>query len=294
MTFTDTTGNYNDASRTFMDTIAKANAVISVVPYSVTYDGAWHNAAGSALGLSGLTVSSAHQNAGYYTDSWTFIDSTGNYNNASGQFGDNIARANAAIVVNGYNVNFDGANHAATGAAYGVNGVVAGLDLSSTVHSNVGTHNDTWTFNNANYNYASGTVVSLISPAPVSVVRVSTEWVQVLVRYQKVGCGKHAVLKPIYKRVQVLQVQFSGAVTTAQRVNDYALSTTPLCGKARPHAVALSQVKLTANNTVQLTTSKPLQLHPMQKLVIGTKDSAGRALVGRVVATFNKFGTWLR
>jgi hypothetical protein len=33
-TFTDVTGNYNDASGTVSDSIAKANAVIVVTPYS--------------------------------------------------------------------------------------------------------------------------------------------------------------------------------------------------------------------------------------------------------------------
>jgi hypothetical protein len=33
-TFTDVTGNYNDASGTVSDSIAKANAVIAVTPYA--------------------------------------------------------------------------------------------------------------------------------------------------------------------------------------------------------------------------------------------------------------------
>ena len=50
-TFTDVTGNYNNASGTVDDSIAKANAVILVTPYNVTYDGAAHTATGTATGV---------------------------------------------------------------------------------------------------------------------------------------------------------------------------------------------------------------------------------------------------
>jgi hypothetical protein len=46
------TGNYNDASGTVSDSIAKANAVIAVTPYDVTYDAAAHTATGTATGVS--------------------------------------------------------------------------------------------------------------------------------------------------------------------------------------------------------------------------------------------------
>ncbi len=90
-TFTDVTGNYNNASGTAHDAIAKANAAIVVTPYSVTYDGDPHTATGTAKGvkgenLSGLNLSgTTHTSAGDYpSDAWTFTDVTGNYNNASG------------------------------------------------------------------------------------------------------------------------------------------------------------------------------------------------------------------
>src|SRR5207244_2426696 len=79
-------------------TIAKADAVISVTGYDVTYDGTAHTAGGTATGvngesLSGLDLSgTGHSNAGSYTDAWTFTDSTGNYNDASGAASDRIAR----------------------------------------------------------------------------------------------------------------------------------------------------------------------------------------------------------
>jgi hypothetical protein len=84
-TFTDVTGNYNNANGTTHDHIDKANAAIVVTPYSVTYDGNAHTATGSATGvkgeaLAGLDLSkTTHTNAGdYLTDPWAFTDVTGN------------------------------------------------------------------------------------------------------------------------------------------------------------------------------------------------------------------------
>ena len=66
---------------------------------------------------------------------------TGNYNNASGTVDDNIAKANATIVVTPYSVTYDGNPHTATGTATGVNGEsLSGLDLSGTTHTNAGTY----------------------------------------------------------------------------------------------------------------------------------------------------------
>ena len=107
--------------------------------------------------------------------------------------------------------------------------------------------------------------------------------------YRKVG--KREV--PVYKRVRVLQIVFNGAVTAAQSINNYPLECTPLCGKAPKRPVALSKVNLVNPNVVQLSTAKPLQLHPMQVLTIKTPDSLGRSLIGKIKASFNQFGTWL-
>ena len=90
-TFTDTHRQLQQRQRHGHDNIDKANATIVVTPYSVTYDGRAHTATGTAKGvqgesLSGLDLSgTTHTNAGDYTgDAWTFTDTTGNYNNASG------------------------------------------------------------------------------------------------------------------------------------------------------------------------------------------------------------------
>ncbi len=179
-TFTDTTGNYNNASGTVDDSIAKANASIIVTPYSLTYDGSAHTATGTATGvknesLNGLNVSgTTHTNAGTYSgDAWTFTDVTGNYNNANGTVTDFIDRANANIVVTGYTATYDGNMRTAMGTATGVGGaMLSGLDLSGTMHSSAGDYpSDPWTFTDitGNYKAATGTVHDTINKAPLTV-----------------------------------------------------------------------------------------------------------------------------
>ena len=82
-------------------TITKANAVIVVTPYNVTYDGNPHTATGTATGvespnpanlssllnLSGTT----HTSPGTYTDTWTFAGNA-NYISASGTITDVITQ----------------------------------------------------------------------------------------------------------------------------------------------------------------------------------------------------------
>jgi hypothetical protein len=175
-TFTDVTGNYNNSGGTVDDSIAKANANITVTPYNVTYDGNPHTATGTATGaqsepLSGLNLSgTTHTNAGVYTgDPWTFTDGTGNYNNASGSVDDSIGKANPNINVTPYNVTYDGNPHTATGIATGAqNEPLSGLSLSGTTHTNAGNYaGDPWTFTDGtgNYNNASGTVTDHIGKA---------------------------------------------------------------------------------------------------------------------------------
>jgi hypothetical protein len=159
--------NYNDASGTVHDSIAKINATITVTPYSVNYDGTAHTATGTATGLGGANVGTltltgtTHTNAGDYpTDAWTFSGGT-NYNDASGTVHDSIAKINATITVTPYSVNYDGNSHTATGTATGVGGANVGtLTLTGTTHTNAGAYNgDVWSFaGGTNYNDASGTV----------------------------------------------------------------------------------------------------------------------------------------
>ncbi len=186
--FTDPTGNYNNvSSTTISDTILKANANITVTPYSVIYDGNPHTAAGTATGVGTPPVNLAadlnlsgtiHTNAGTYsTDSWSFTDPTGNYNNvASTTITDTIVKASANITVTPYNVTYNGNPQTATGAATGVGTPPANLsselNLSGTTHTNAGTYStDPWTFTDTtgNYNNASGTVSDTINQATPTV-----------------------------------------------------------------------------------------------------------------------------
>ena len=99
-TFSDPSGNFQAASGTITDTIAKATATINVTPYSVTHDGTAHSATGTATGvlgerLAGLDLSHTdHTNPGTYTDTWIFTDSTGNYSDATGTVIDAISAGN--------------------------------------------------------------------------------------------------------------------------------------------------------------------------------------------------------
>jgi hypothetical protein len=185
-TFTDVTGNYNNASGSVTDSIAKANANIVVTPYSVTYDGNAHTATGTATGVGGVALSgldlsgTTHTDAGTYTgtypDTWTFTDTSGNYNNATGAVSDSIAKANATISVTPYSVTYDGNPHTATGTATGVKGeILADLDLSDTIHTNPGDYpTDPWTFTDVtgNYNNTGGTVHDSIA-TPATIVTIS-------------------------------------------------------------------------------------------------------------------------
>ena len=95
-------GNYALQESDATLTINRAAATIAVTPYSVTYDGKAHTAAGTATGAFGEDLSAdlalsgtTHANAGSTTDTWTFTDATGNYNNASDTVLDSIGQGTA-------------------------------------------------------------------------------------------------------------------------------------------------------------------------------------------------------
>jgi hypothetical protein len=98
-------GNYTlNIVNTATANIEKADPSCSVIGYSVTYDTNAHTATGSCKGvlddiLSGLVLSgTTHTNAGDYpSDSWTFTDSTGNYNNKNGTIHDSIGKVVASV-----------------------------------------------------------------------------------------------------------------------------------------------------------------------------------------------------
>jgi len=158
--------------------IEKASATIVVTPYAVSYDGLPHTATGAATGvksevLAGLDLSgTTHTNAGSYAaDAWTFIDATGNYNNAGAAVGDSIGKVNATVAVGGYSGIYDGAAHGASGTAKGVNNE----DLHQLLHlgatfTNAPGGSAAWSFDgDVNYNAAAGTVAITIGQASSTV-----------------------------------------------------------------------------------------------------------------------------
>ena len=134
--------NYNNIAATpITNAIAKANPVVAVTGYSLTYDGLPHTATGSAIGvkgevLSGLNLSATTRtNTGTTTDAWTFTDTTGNYNNAGGSVMNVITKA---------------ATKTALGAVPSVQAVGQPITLTATVTSLtpvVGSPDGTVTFN---------------------------------------------------------------------------------------------------------------------------------------------------
>jgi Bacterial Ig-like domain (group 3)/YDG domain/Bacterial Ig-like domain/Galactose oxidase, central domain/Immunoglobulin I-set domain len=99
--------NYNSATGTVHDSIAKADATINVTAYHVTYNCNAHTAIGTATGLSCdgdlsnlLDLSgTTHTNAGTFNgDAWSFAGNA-NYNSANGTVDDSIAKANTTSSV---------------------------------------------------------------------------------------------------------------------------------------------------------------------------------------------------
>ena len=172
--------NYNTGSATVHDHISKAEATISVTPYTVTYDGNPHSAAATATGVKNEDLSSlltltgtTHIDAGDYTaDTWSFSGNN-NYNAGSSTVHDHINKADANISVTAYGVIYDGNAHTATATATGVKNedLSSLLSLAGTIHTNAGDYpNDAWSFaGSGNYNGAAGAVHDQISKAYASI-----------------------------------------------------------------------------------------------------------------------------
>jgi hypothetical protein len=169
--------NYNDDSGSVAIVINKADATIVVTPYDVTYDATEHIATGTAKGvenedLAGLDLSgTTHTNAGDYTDTWTFTDVTGNYNDDTDTVNDKIAKADPVCTITGYTGIYDAAAHGATGTCIGVEDeTLAGLDLGdSFTNYPGGTANWIFTDVTGNYNDDSGSVEIIINKATLTV-----------------------------------------------------------------------------------------------------------------------------
>lgn len=191
----NTTTGCKSATRTQVTvTIGQAVAVITVTPYSVTYDGNAHTSAFTAVGvesptpvdLTGLmTVSgTTHTNAGTYNaDAWSFAGNT-NYAPTSGTVNNAIGKALTTTVVTVsqpliYNGNPQGGSALVTGAG-GLNQALTvtyegtGLTTyasSSTAPTNAGTYNIAATYaesanhfgSSDNKNFTIGTAIASVT-----------------------------------------------------------------------------------------------------------------------------------
>jgi hypothetical protein len=92
----ETASNFTVTSVNGSWSISKADAICTIIGYSVYFDNSNHTATGSCKGvlgelLSGLDLSgTTHILVGTYNDTWTFIDVTGNYYDSSGTVADKI------------------------------------------------------------------------------------------------------------------------------------------------------------------------------------------------------------
>jgi hypothetical protein len=169
--------NYNDDEGDVNITINKVNADIQVNGFTGPYDGNAHGASGTATGvndvdLSGqLNLGATFTNVPGGTAHWTFNGGT-NYNDDEGDVNITINKADATIVVQGFDGTYDGDPHGATTAtATGADG----SNLNSLLHASDtftdvpgGTGN--WTFEgNGNHKDASGTFEVKIAKANATV-----------------------------------------------------------------------------------------------------------------------------
>jgi hypothetical protein len=181
-----TNANYMVTGGTVNVSITKAAAVITVTPYTVTYDGLPHTAAFTAVGVEATPVdltslmdvsATTHTAAGTYAmDTWSFAGNS-NYNAvAATTITDVINKAAAVITVTPYTVTYDGLPHTAAFTAVGVEATPVDLtslmDVSATMHTAAGTYAmDTWSFaGNSNYNaVAATTITDVINKANLTI-----------------------------------------------------------------------------------------------------------------------------
>ncbi|HJS20460.1 MAG TPA: Ig-like domain-containing protein, partial [Anaerolineales bacterium] len=169
------------------------------------------------------TYTTSALNAGSHTVQADYT-ATGLFSNSSGTLsgGQTVNKANPnCSSITGYSVTYDGNSHTATGSCQGVggDGTLAGLDLSATTHTAVGTYNDDpWSFTDVsgNYNDASGTVDSVISNVPDTTAPV----VSSVVRASANPNGSASV---------DFTVTFSEAVTGVD-TTDFSLATSGIAG----------------------------------------------------------------
>jgi hypothetical protein len=192
----DANNNAGDSSATAL-TINKFNTLMAAFGGTFTYSGNPRAGSGQALGGAGehLPVTLSYQGISgtTYGPSATPPTNFGVYlvtahtvgdanNNAEDSLPNalRINKATATIVVTAYCVDFDGSAHTAAGTATGVlSESLTGLVLTGTTHTAAGTYaGDAWSFTNANYSNANGTVddsiINGVIAAPLSAFTGST------------------------------------------------------------------------------------------------------------------------
>jgi hypothetical protein len=175
--WTFTNANYSDQNGSVTDKISKVDPTCSIIGWTGVYDAIAHGASGDCLGvdakpLTGLDLGASYTNVPGGKANWSLTDTTGNYNNASGSVNIVISKADAVCTVTPYKVEYDKKAHTATGSCLGVDDeVLAGLVLSSTSHTAIGTYNDSWAFTDVtgNYNDAIGTAADEITKRAITV-----------------------------------------------------------------------------------------------------------------------------
>lgn len=124
--------HFGSVSAPAVITIAKANAVITIIPYSGVYDGAAHGISGTAVGVEAtpanltslLNLGATFTDVPGGTATWTFAGNS-NYNSASGTAAVTITNAPTTTTAIGGTFTYDGLPHAGSGSVNVPGGVVS-------------------------------------------------------------------------------------------------------------------------------------------------------------------------
>jgi hypothetical protein len=182
------TNNTSGSSTPAALVILQAHPTVNAVGGTFSYTGNPQGGSGAATGGAGesLTVTLSYSGTGATTygpsatpptNVGTYLvtaQTAGNVNNTAGTSTAaalTINKVAATIAVTGYCAAFDNTAHTASGTATGVKSEsLTGLVLTDTTHTAVGTYTaDGWTFTNANYSNANGTVGDSITDATITV-----------------------------------------------------------------------------------------------------------------------------
>jgi len=180
MTASNASATYGDTSVTLAATVsAGSGPAVKTGNVAFTVGGTSVTSGTVSGGNASATFSLSGVNAGSYSIAATYNAGSGfNASNNSTQSPAptlTLAKADAdCSSIAGYAVTYDASAHTASGTCEGVggDGTLAGLDLSSTTHTNAGDYSgDAWTFTDVsgNYNDTSGTLDDAIAKAELTV-----------------------------------------------------------------------------------------------------------------------------